>query len=370
MNLLRAAVHAGVGLALATSAVAEEIRPELIVYSSAGIPADLAEGLVGPFADYMNEKYSAPVNVRIVVGAVPQQWAAFQAEWPNPTGDVYAIYPEYVRVGAERGYFVNLQEQYEPEEWQRFNQEILASLDLDGYVAPRSVRPWALAVQNSVDEDLITSFADLTKPELYRRYTFDSALSVGSGYNALAVAALILEDDWNDWFTDGQFNEEAARPAFELVASWAENALTLTQGSGTIRPLLQRGESLASAWWWDTIIEEINSEGGADVRVVTPTEGVVAQIGLGPIVSAASNNRTAAIEWVKFYHSDVAMDLAKEMNHTTQLPREGETGTPEWEELSASGKLVYIDEFRALITDPAYNEQVLDMYNRVVIQGL
>lgn len=370
MKLLSIALCAGVSIASTAIAMADEVGPELIVYSSAGIPADLAEGLIGPFAEYMDEKYGVPVNVQIVVGAVPQQWAAMQAEWPNPTGDVYAAYPEHIRTGIERGYWVNLQEHYEPEEWARFDQDVLAALDLDGYVAPQAVRPWALAVHNSVDEDLVTSFADLTRPELNRRFTFDSALSVGSGYNALAVAALILEDDWNDWFQDGQFDEEAARPAFELVASWAENALTLTQGSGSIRPLLQRGESLVSAWWWDTIMEEINSEGGADVRVVAPTEGVVSQISTGPIVTTASNNQTAAIEWVKFMHSDAARELAQELNHYAQLPRAGETGTPEWEELTSTANIVFIDDFRALVTDPAYNEQVLNFYNRIVVQGL
>lgn len=213
----------------------------------------------------------------------------------------------------------------------------------------------------------MTSLADLSKEELAGRITFDSALSVGSGYNAILSAALILGQDWHDWFADGKFNEEAARPAFELVGSWAKNALTLTQGSGSIRPLLQRGEALASAWWWHNTVEEIDS--GTPIRVVAPKEGVVAVTQSGPVISAKTKNPIAAIEWARFVHSEAGNRAAQEVGYRNKLPRKGEEASPEWQEFAKNAKLVYSDSFRDAMLDPAHSQQVLDLYTKIVIEG-
>ncbi|GLQ53318.1 hypothetical protein GCM10010862_05760 [Devosia nitrariae] len=362
---------AALALSLASPAVAQdasiEVGPELIVYTGTGLPTDLADALVQPFAEYMDEKYGVPVNVRTVPGAIPQSWLTLQTEWPNPTGDVYLLYNQNVQEGIEQGYWLNLEEQYTPEEWATFDTDALAAMNLDGYAAPMEVAAWVLAVQDSLDDGVVTSLADLSKPELAGRITFDSALSVASGYNAIAAAVTIRGDDWRTWFVDGVFNEEAARPAFELVSSWADNALTLTQGSGSIVPLLRRGEALASAWWWHNVILE--QAEGTPIHVVEPTEGVMAVVQAGPVVSSASENPVAAIEWVKFFHSTVATETAKSLNYHSRMPRSGEVASQEWTEFAAGANFVFIDEFRAAMLDPAYNADVLDLYNRIVIQG-
>lgn len=340
---------------------------ELIVYTGTGIPTDWNDALVEPFGDYMEEKYGVRVQVRTVPMQVPTEWATLQTEWPNPTGDVYWLYNQQIREGIDKGYWLPLEDKFTPEEWASFDQDAMKSLNTQGYSAPMEVSAWVLAVQNSLEPGTVTSLADLSKPELAGRITFDSALSVGSGYNAIMSAALILGLDWRDWFANDQFNAEAARPAFELVASWADNALTLTQGSGSIRPLLQRGEALVSAWWWHNTIEEVQS--GTDISIVEPTEGVVAVLQSGPVISSATDNPIAAIEWAKFVHSEAGTKAAVEVGYRNRLPRAGEEASPEWQEFSTTAKLIYADEFRDTMLDPAYNQQVLDLYTQVVIQG-
>lgn len=358
-------------LGLAAPALAQdtsvEVGPELIVYTGTGLPTDLADALVQPFSDYMNEKYGVPVNVRTVPGAIPQSWLTFQTEWPNPTGDVYLLYNQNVKEGIELGYWHKLQDEYTVEEWATFDADALAAMDLDGYAVPMDVSAWVLAVQNSLEDVEVTSVADLAKPELAGRITFDSALSVASGYNAIAAAVAIRGDDWHTWFVDGTFNEDAARPAFELVSSWADNALTLTQGSGSISPLLRRGEALVSAWWWHNVMAEIAS--GTAIHAVEPIEGTVSVVQASPVISMASQNPVAAVEWVKFYQSPAATEAAKSINYYNRVPRVDEEASPEWTEFASRAKFLYMDEFRAAMLDPAYNSDVLDLYNRVVIQG-
>jgi len=369
MNYTRILTTAALALGLAAPAIAQdapvEVGPELVVYTGTGLPTDLADALVQPFADYMNEKYGVPVNVRTVPGAIPQSWLTFQTEWP--TGDVYLMYNQNVKEGIDLGYWIKLQDQYTPEEWATFDPDALAAMDLDGYAVPMDISAWVLAVQNSLEGVEVTSVADLAKPELAGRITFDSALSVGSGYNAIAAAAAIRGDDWHAWFADGQFNEEAARPAFEMVASWAQNALTLTQGSGSISPLLRRGEALVSAWWWHNVMSEIAA--GTPIHAVEPSEGMISVVQASPVISSASRNPVAAVEWVKFYQSPAATEAAKSINYYNRVPRTNEEPSPEWAEFAADAKFLYIDEFRATMLDPAYNTAVLDLYNRVVIQG-
>ena len=189
---------------------------------------------------------------------------------------------------------------------------------------------------------------------------------MGSGYNAIFSAAIIRGDDWHTWFKDGKFDAEAARPAFEMVKGWADNALSLTQGSGSIRPLLQRGEALVSAWWWHNTVEEIDS--GTPIRVVAPSEGVVAVLQSGPVISSRTKNPIAAVEWVRFVHSEAGNVAAQEVGYRNKLPRAGESATPEWTAFVNGAKLIYSDEFRDTALSPAYNQQVLDLYTQIVIE--
>lgn len=340
---------------------------ELIVYTGTGIPTDFADALVEPFSKFMEEKYGVPVHVRTVPGAIPTVWAQLQTEWPNPTGDVYWLYNQNIREGIDLGYWLPLQDKFTPEEWASFDAGAMKTLNTQGYSAPMEVSAWVLAVQNTVPADAVTSMADLAKPEFAHRITFNSALSVGSGYNAIAAAAAIRGDDWHTWFKDGTFDEAAARPAFDLVATWAANALTLTQGSGSIRPLLRRGEALISAWWWHNTVEELAA--GTAIHIVEPTEGVVALIQSGPVISSKTKNPIAAVEWAKFVHSPVATKVALEVGYLNKLPRTGEIASPEWQDFTSKAKFLWVDDFRDAMLDPAYNEKVLDLYNRVVIQG-
>lgn len=365
-------VAAGVATlaAFATGAAAQDANKpgeDLVVYTGTGIPTDFADALVEPFSKHMQEKYGVAVHVRTVPGAIPTVWAQLQTEWPNPSGDVYWLYNQNIRAGIDLGYWLPLQDKFSAEEWASFDQDAMKTLNTKGYSAPIEISAWILVVQNSLAEGKVTSMNDLGNKEFAHRITFDSALSVGSGYNAIAAAAAIRGDDWHTWFQNGQFNEEAALPAFKLVAEWAANALTLTQGSGSIRPLLRRGESLISAWWWHNAVEELKA--GTPVHIVEPKEGVVSLVQSGPVISSKTKNPIAAVEWARFVHSAEANEVAQKVGYLNKLPRKGESASPQWQEFASKARLMWVDDFRDAMLDPAYNEKVLDLYNRVVIQG-
>ena len=148
---------------------------------------------------------------------------------------------------------------------------------------------------------------------------------------------------------------------------WADNALTLTQGSGTIRPLLARGEALAATWWWANTVQEIKN--GLPLRIVYPREGTITAVQPGPVVTSVTDNPLAAIEWVKFVHSDVAAAIGDRLNYLGRIPLAGEEPTAEWKEFADRAKPVPIDEFRALVLDVAYNRAFIDAYSRIVIEG-
>ena len=340
--------------------------PDLVAYVGTGLQTDLADKLVGPFADFMNKKYGVPVRVQTVPGQSPAAWAAFKTQWPNPNGDVYQLYNQYIQEGAKQGYFLRLRDYYAPEEWARFDPDAVATMDVDGYSAPLSLSASVLVVQNAVT-DPITSWRVLGDPKYSRRITFDSALSVGSGYNMIAAGALAVGNDWKGWFKDGTFDREAAMPAFKEVARWAGNALTLTQGSGSITPLLRRGEALISAWWWQQGVRE--QEIGTPVHVVYPKEGLPASVETGPVVSAHAKNPIAAIEWAKFFHSDTADELAVSLHEYDRVPRRGAPVSDAWKAFTKQSRIVWINDFRSKVLGSQFNEQVLDLYNEVVIQG-
>ncbi len=343
----------------------EKIGGGLVVYSAPGVSA-LFEALVEPFAQYTRDKFGVAVKVNIVTRSVPVAWATLQTEWPNPSGDVYLLYAEHMGAAIRRGYLQPLRPRYSDAEWARFDPEAMRALDADGYAAPLIMTAIVLAAQASLPEGAVTGWGDLSGDVLKGRFTFDSAMSVGAGYSAVAAAALVQGSDWRDWFKDGKFDEEAARPTLELMRRWAGNALTMTQGSGTIRPLLARGEALASEWWWANTVQEIRD--GLPLRVVSPKEGTVTAIQPGPVVTSATKNPVAAIEWVKFVHSDFSAQVSRKLGYLARIPLVGEDPPPEWKEFVARAKQVPIDGFRATVLDPAYNEAFIDAYRRIVIQ--
>lgn len=344
-----------------------KVGPEITYYSGTGLPADLVDALAGPFAEYMDEKYGVPVRVNNVVGAIPNSWAALKTEWPNPSGDAYLLYNDQVRQGIEDGWWTPLRPEYTDEEWAAFDQDALKTLNTDGYTVPQDISAYVLAVQDSVPESAADSWRALGDSQFKNRTTFDSALAVGSGYNAIAAAAIVLGEDWNTWFEGGEFNADLAKPTFDLVAKWADNSLTLTEGSGSITPLLARGEAQVSAWWWHNAVQEMDK--GTPIRVVYPKEGVLAYVQSGPVASAKSSNPVAAIEWVKFYQSDVAAQAALDLGYLNRMPRSTDPKDPAFEEFQKAAKFVWIDDFRDQMLDPAYNREVLDLYTKVVIQG-
>jgi len=343
----------------------ESVGSELVVYSAPGVSA-LFEALTEPFAQYTKNEFGVAVKVHIVTRSVPIIWATLETEWPKPSGDVYLLYGENIREAIKRGYLQPLRPHYGDAEWARFDHEAMRDLDAQGYAAPLIMTAIVLAAQDSLPEDAVTGWSDFSGDVLKGRFTFDSAMSVGAGYSEVVAAALVQGSNWHDWFKDGKFDEAAARPTLELMRGWAENALTMTQGSGTVRPLLARGEALVSAWWWANTMQEIRN--GLPLRIVYPKEGTLTAVQPGPVVTSVTKNPLAAIEWVKFVHSDFAAQVARKLSYLAFIPLAGEDSPPEWKDYMAKAKRVSVDEFRATVLDPAYNEAFIDAYRRIVIQ--
>lgn len=361
-----AALLAGAVAPAQAAGSTERVGRELVVYTAPAISA-LFEALVVPFAEHTRRKWGTAVQVTVVTTAVPTAWTTFKAEWPKPSGDVYILYGEHIREGIAKSYLQPLRPHYGDAEWARFDKDALRAMNMDGYAAPFIITPTVIAVQASLPETAVTGWADLGSSEVKGRVTFESAISVGAGYNLVAAAALVQGADWRAWFGPDGFDEEAARPTLELMRRWADNALTLTQGSGTIRPLLARGEALAATWWWANTVQEIKN--GMPLRIVYPREGTITAVQAGPVVTSVTDNPLAAIEWVKFVHSDVAAAIGNRLNYLGRIPLAGEEPTAEWKEFASRAKPVPIDEFRALVLNPAYNRAFIDAYSRIVIEG-
>jgi len=354
-------------LMLTGSALAQEVGNQLIVYSGTGSPDEMSNAIVDGYVSMMKEKYGVDIDVQLVSGSAATSWVTFNTEWPNPSGDVYQLYTENVRQSVPEGRWLNLQEHYTPEEWARFDPAGMAAMDTGGVSIPMELAASVLIVQDSLPEGAVTSWEDLGNPEYAKRTTFESAVAVGSGYNLVAAAARVVGADWNTWFVDGKFDEEAARPTFEKVRDWADNALTLTQGSGSVRPLLARGEALISNWWWHSgVMEQL---AGVPVHAVYPKEGVPASVSTGPVIASTTKNPIAAIEWVKYFHSLEAAKVGDELGWVSRYRQQGEEPSEAWDSFMANAEIVWVDNFRDLAQRPEYNEAFLGLYNRVVIQG-
>lgn len=367
MRNTRRSVALLAGLLLTTAATAQEVGNQLVVYTGTGIVDELSNEIVDDYVAMMKDKYGVDIEVQLVSGSAATAWVTFNTEWPNVSGDVYQLYTENVREGVSKGLWLNLQEHYSAEEWAKFNSDSLAAMDTGGATLPMELSASVLVVQDSLGEGTVTSWDDLANPEYHKRTTFESALAVGAGYNVVAAAAAVIGADWNTWFVDGEFDEEAARPAFEKVRDWADNALTLTQGSGSVRPLISRGEALISNWWWHSGVME--RQAGVPVHIVYPKEGVPAAVATGPVIASTTKNPIAAVEWVKFFHSPEVGAVGDELGWVSRVRQEGEAPNPEWDSFMANANIIYVDVFRDLAQRPEYNQAFLDLYNRVVIQG-
>lgn len=352
---------------LSSTAFSAEIGRELVVYSGTGIPDELSNALVDGYVAHIKETYGVDIDVQLMSGPAGVTWATLNTEWPRPSGDVYMLETENVRVGAENGWWMDLREHFTPEEWDRFDKQALESMGTLGTSLPMELSASVLIVQNSVEKGAVTSWDDLGNPAYARRTTIELALAVGSGYNLIAAAALVVGADWNSWFHDGAFDEDAARPTFEKVREWADNALTLTQGSGSIRPLVERGELLVSNWWWHSGVQEMAA--GIPVHIVYPKEGLPASVASGPVIVKDTDNPTAAIEWVRYFHSLEAAEIANRIGYVSRIRMQGEAPSPEWEDFTTNANIVWIGGFRTLAQAPEYNQQLLDFYKRVVIEG-
>jgi len=367
MSFFKRSIPLLAALMLTTSAMAQEVGDQLVVYTGTGSPDELANALVDGYVELIKEKYGVDIEVHLVSGSAATAWVTFNTEWPNLGGDVYQFYTENVREAAAEGRLLNLQEHFTPEEWSKFDAQGLEAMDAAGTSLPMELAASVLVVQDSLPEGSVTSWDDLGNPEFNKRTTFESAVAVGAGYNVVAAAALVTGSDWNTWFVDGVFDEEAARPAFEKVRDWADNALTLTQGSGSVRPLLSRGEALVSNWWWHSGVQERLA--GVPVHVVYPEEGVPAAVSAGPVIAANTKNPVAAVEWVKYFHSLDAATIGDELGWASRYRLVGEAPSADWDDFMANAKIVWVDTFRDLAQRPEYNEAFLGFYNRVVIQG-
>jgi ABC-type Fe3+ transport system substrate-binding protein len=355
----------------APSFAAEEIKlppigKELVVYSGSGAPDEMASELVEPFKAYIKSKYKIDIDVRLVSGPAANVWVAMRNEWPTLTGDVYKLYPENVRTAAELGYILPLKKYYTDEEWSHYDQDAWKTMGTGDYSWPIELSASVLVVQNSVPGK-ITSWNDLGDRTYYRRVTFDSAVSVAAGLNMVLMAAIIEGSDWRQWFKEGGFDKEAARPAFEKVKGWADNALTLTKGGPNSRPLLARGEALIAAQWWHNGVAEIQE--GFSIHIVYPKEGVPSSVQSGPVIAKTTKNLTAAVEWVKFISSVEAGKLGDRLGYVARIRRNDEPPSEAWAAFRRDAKIIWADEFRSLAQDEKYAKGFLDLYNQVVVQG-
>jgi len=367
MTLLKHALPLVAALMLSGPALAQEVGKQLVVYTGTGSPDEMSNAILDGYVSMMKDKYGVDIDVQLVSGSAATSWVSLITEWPNTSGDVYQLYTENVRQAAPEGRWLSLKEQYTPEEWARFDAAGMAAMDTGGFSIPMELAASVLVVQDSLPEGTVTSWDDLGKPEFAKRTTFESAVAVGSGYNVVAAAAKVVGSDWNTWFVDGKFDEEAARPAFEKVRDWADNALTLTQGSGSVRPLLARGESLISNWWWHSGVMERMA--GVQVHTVYPKEGVPASVATGPVVVSTTKNPIAAIEWVKYFHSVEAGSAGDELGWVSRFRQQGEEPSEAWDSFRNNAEIIWVDTFRDLAQRAEYNEAFLGLYNRVVIQG-
>ena len=148
--------------------------------------------------------------------------------------------------------------------------------------------------------------------------------------------------------------------------------MTLTEGSGTIRPLLERGESVASCWWsYQTFTEKQN---GIDVEFTFPKEGAIAANGTAAfMVPNKAQHKNLAIEWIKYIYSKDGYQIAYDSKIYGQLIPRNDVEAPEIEKTLQPPKGLKIYEstdFRTWASGDKVKTDFLNLYTQIVVQGM
>ncbi len=347
------------------------LEDTLVVTATTGSDLSWAEAVAPNFEKFIKEKYGKQVKVITNGTQIPALWAKFKTEWPNPSSDVYTFYTDMVVEGINKGYWEKLSPYFSSKDIKGLGKERV--MKYQGYGIPYDSMYWGPVVRKDLVPFNLTSWNDLGDPRLKNRMTFDSAVKVGSGYIAVQAAGLVLKQDWTKWRkADGTLNKQAITPALRLVRKWYQNALTLTEGSGTIRPLLQRGESLASCWWsYQTLAEKAS---GQNVEFVFLKEGALAANGTACImVPTRASHKNLAIEWIKYLYSKEGYQAAYDAKIYGNLAPRTDMELPEIEKTLQPPKNLKVYEstdFRTWASGDAVRADFLNLYTQIVIQGM
>ena len=348
-----------------------DMEDTLVVTATTGVDLTWAEAVAPRFEQYIKEKYGKQIKVITSGTQIPALWAKFKTEWPNPSSDVYTFYTDMVVEGISKGYWEKLSDYLSSQDIKGLGKARV--MKYQGYGIPYDSMYWGPVVRKDLVPFKITSWNDLGDPRLKNRMTFDSAIKVGSGYIAVQAAGLVLKKDWKKWVnSDGTLNKKAITPALRLVRKWYQNALTLTEGSGTIRPLLERGESVASCWWsYQTFTEKQN---GIDVEFTFPKEGAIAANGTAAfMVPNKAQHKNLAIEWIKYIYSKAGYQIAYDSKIYGQLIPRNDVEAPEIEKTLQPPKGLKIYEstdFRTWASGDKVKTDFLNLYTQIVVQGM
>lgn len=346
------------------------VEDQLVIATSTGPDVDWAEAAIPDFKAYIKQKYNKDVEVILDPGAMAVRWTKFTTEWPNPSADVHVVYPNLLFEGIEKGYWAKIDDFLSAEERSGLNK--VAYEKYQGYGVPYDRIYYGPVIRNDLIPFDFTSWNDMSDSRLTDRMTFDSALKVGSGYLAVQAAAISIGANWEDWRkSDGTLDTEAIKPTLRQLRKWYENSLTLTEGSGTIRPLLTRGESLVSLWWSNQAIVE--SGKGVNVSFNFPKEGTISWGDTNWVVADKAKNRNLGIEWVKFITSkkgyEIAYNKAKLIGYL--IPRTDVTPPVEEQNFLPGDDVVVHsgNDFRLFIESEIVQADFMDVYTRIVIEG-
>ncbi len=347
------------------------LEDTVVVTATTGADLTWAEAVAPRFEKYIKDKFGKQVKVIATGTQVPALWAKFTTEWPNPSSDVYTFYTDMVVDGIQKGYWENLAKYLTAKDVKALGHARV--MKYKGFGIPYDSMYWGPVVRKDMAPFKITSWNDLADPRLKNRMTFDSAIKVASGYNAVLAAGVVLKKDWKKWQKkDGSLDKEAITPALRLVRKWYQNALTLTEGSGTIRPLLERGESVVSCWWsYQTLAEKENN---INVEFVFPKEGAIAANGTACImVPTKARHKNLAIEWIKYLYSKEGYQAAYDAKLYGELAPRADMELPEIEKTLQPPKGLKVYEstdFRTWASGDKVKSDFFDLYTKIVIQGM
>jgi spermidine/putrescine-binding protein len=347
------------------------VEDEVVVCCDTGNGLAWAESVQEEFKAYIKAKYGKDIKVILNPGSTTAYWAKFTTEWPNPTFDVMLTYPNWLLEGIDKGYWEKVVDYLSPETKNGLNQSLLSKYS--GYGVPYDLHYYGPVVRKDLIPFEFTSNTDILNSRLYERFIFDSAVKVGSGWLAVLAAAVVASEDWRTWRNpDGTFNAKNAEPSFRLLRKWYENALTLSEGSGTIRPLLERGEIFLSFWWSSqAILEQQNGYSGIDYIFVK--EGTISWGETNLVVPTHAPHRNLGIEWINYIMSKQGYEVAYAKGKVVGylLPRT-DLVPPGVEQKYQPpvGSVVHSgNDFRLFIESEKVIRDATDLYTRVVIEG-